>query len=737
MTLIVGDSTAGKTRAAYEAILACFPQHRIFFPTNGSELVGRLPMMLERGRDVVLWLDNLERYIGPDGLNPALYALLRHRRFLIVSTMRAEQYRRLHLSLNSEYHGTGEQHDHTAIGARILEQVEPIIMSRLWSTEEIERARQSSDQRVTNAVAYSALFGVAEYLAAGPRLYQEWALSWGPDQNPRGAAIVAAAIDCARMGFTDPLDGQLLTEMHGTYLSRVGGRLLRPEPLEEAFDWATRRRFGITSLLLPTEQDGFYRVFDYLPDAVARSSEPVLIPDHSWLSGIEYASNSKRLLFQIGMAANSHDRLDYAESAWNASTDLGYGEAALYLGRMHGERGDREKTVQAWEKAYELGVVRACCQLGFVYEREGQLDKALHYYKRGVEGGDEHAMEHIAWALGDDDERTEEYWRHLLASDEDGTHHYALAGFYKRREDAKKYELWLEKSAELGEPNAINELGILLANRGDASGAERRFRQAIDVGNVYASHNLARLKYLSGDIETTKRLLQEFYEKGGYDSTPLMGVILLGENKMEEAERIWLEGLDNGIEENAFHLAALMERKGAKGKARDYRERAAASGDPRACYRSALFLLTEKEYGQARDLANSALGREWSTDNLCDFAGKFYDAMRLDKPLDRDEYKPDIIAWYKRLVHLDHAHAGCFLGDLLVMEGNLVEAEKSYRWAFNKGHQHAAAMLSKLMARQHRGGDAAYWAKLARNVNAVGVGRSGRARKSRKSKRRR
>ncbi|MFF2445418.1 hypothetical protein, partial [Priestia megaterium] len=75
--LIVGDSTAGKTRAAFEALRECFGDHRVFAPFDGPDLVSALPALVESKDSCVLWLDNLERHIGPDGLTPQVLGLLR------------------------------------------------------------------------------------------------------------------------------------------------------------------------------------------------------------------------------------------------------------------------------------------------------------------------------------------------------------------------------------------------------------------------------------------------------------------------------------------------------------------------------------------------------------------------------------------------------------------------------------------------------------------------------------
>lgn len=91
--LIVGESTAGKTRLAYEALRALRPNHTFACPTP-SELLALLPAVRKEKRCVV-WLDDLERYLGAQGLTITLLAQLLgdgSRDVLVLATMRAHEH---------------------------------------------------------------------------------------------------------------------------------------------------------------------------------------------------------------------------------------------------------------------------------------------------------------------------------------------------------------------------------------------------------------------------------------------------------------------------------------------------------------------------------------------------------------------------------------------------------------------------------------------------------------------
>jgi hypothetical protein len=65
--LMVGDSTAGKTRLAYEAMRACLPRHVCVKPETSDALPAAIAVARQK-RPSVLWLDDLERYLGIGGL---------------------------------------------------------------------------------------------------------------------------------------------------------------------------------------------------------------------------------------------------------------------------------------------------------------------------------------------------------------------------------------------------------------------------------------------------------------------------------------------------------------------------------------------------------------------------------------------------------------------------------------------------------------------------------------------
>ncbi|MGI8336001.1 tetratricopeptide repeat protein [Actinomadura scrupuli] len=274
--LLVGDSTAGKSRAAYEAMTA-LPDHVLIAPNDRTALPAAIAEAVTTRR-CVLWLNDLENFLGANGLTRAhvmrvLAGESSHR--VILATLRAAEEDRFTSEPASEDGGRQSRKD----AREALEQAYRISLPRLFSPAEQDRARARDwDPRISDALTRADEYGIAEYLAAAPELLRDWENAWSPNtdphtpSHPRAAALIAAAIDVRRAGHTSSVSRALLETVHTAYLNERGGGRLRPESIEEAWAWATQPRRATTALLLPHDDGLRIQVFDYLVDSVQRRS---------------------------------------------------------------------------------------------------------------------------------------------------------------------------------------------------------------------------------------------------------------------------------------------------------------------------------------------------------------------------------------------------------------------------------------------------------------------------------
>ena len=248
-----------------------------------------------RERHCVLWLDDLETYLGAGGLTAAqagrLLAGSGHHR-VIVATIRAAEQDRITAQAEAD-DDAGRQ---AASDLRqVLDQAYPIRISRMFTPAELDRARTRAwDPRIANALEKAGSYGIAEYLAAGPKLIQTWENARASSRGPhaRGAALVAAAIDIRRAGWTSLLPRDLLTQAHEHYLTGPEHAHAPREPLDQAWDWATQQRDATTALLRSDPANpGMVDGFDYLIDTIQRRDGPLAqVPEHTIRAAIGHAS---------------------------------------------------------------------------------------------------------------------------------------------------------------------------------------------------------------------------------------------------------------------------------------------------------------------------------------------------------------------------------------------------------------------------------------------------------------
>ncbi|WP_080038577.1 tetratricopeptide repeat protein [[Actinomadura] parvosata] len=345
--LVVGESTAGKTRAAYEAMRTMLPDHTFIRPRHRSTLAAALDASHEY-RKCVVWLNDLELYLGPDGLTADMISPLLadgRRHIVVLATMRSHERARYTLALEPDL-GDG-QGGLLRTAGEVLGLALEIRLDRIWSQD--ERARASAhvaDRRIAAALRHAQRFGVAQYLAAGPQLFAAWQDAKGswPEGRPRGAALVAAAVDIRRSGHHRPVPIAFLRDLHEVYLAEVRSAGVRLESWEEAVRWATTPLHSTSSLLIPVADDG-YVAFDYLPDAADAAAGVPDIPLPVWDKVISHVSPEDAI--EVGWGAFLRGRPMHGEAALHKALAAGYYRAAIELSYTLGDT-YRKKDVTSW-----------------------------------------------------------------------------------------------------------------------------------------------------------------------------------------------------------------------------------------------------------------------------------------------------------------------------------------------------------------------------------------------------
>jgi tetratricopeptide (TPR) repeat protein len=514
--LVTGPSTAGKSRTAYEALQAAVPGHRIIAPDSKKYLPAAIARF-EQERRCVLWLDDLERFTGPDGLTRAAIGRVldgRGHHRLIMATMRD---------------GELERHAPDDAGAdklaRELQRSVRDVIEQAWKTEvrsaftaaELARAHDSHDPRIAQALAHVGEYEVTQYLAAAPRLLRAWKSGWA--YYPRGAALVAAAVDCRRAGLTGPLPRRLLEELHGLYLDRHPRSRTRLETLEAAWDWATAPPDGASVPLLRSVGQSGYTVFDYLVDSAQRHLTAAdLIPRQVLANALRYADPAEAQ--SIGWTAKYQDcddvMLQAFRQAYSALVDSMGGEhpeilriranlaeAEYACGRFEEAEARFHATIHSCERvlgARDRLTLAARILLCYLLTDSGKLSEAETEYQSvlgvlhgddGLEGSTRNGLAILYTSLGRYPEAEEEFTQ-VIADSEARYGHNDIATLTSRCYRA----LVLERMDRLDEAQAEQE--AVLAALEVTWGSEHTV-------TLQSRSNLAAVMHKQGRLEESRQ----------------------------------------------------------------------------------------------------------------------------------------------------------------------------------------------------------------------------------------
>ncbi|WP_158754372.1 tetratricopeptide repeat protein [Streptomyces sp. NRRL F-2580] len=416
--LLVGDSTAGKTRSAVQAIRSLLPSNRVLIPDPEDDL-RELPDLVSNVADpVIVWLDDLERYLSANSVSVSLLAGLKGSKTLLMATIRDhvyDMYEDVSRSYSPFDFGQAVDYLHLQSGARVLNAARLVRFDRIWSADELARAESTGDALLIAAAESSGPHGVAEYLAAGPKLHHELVRanrSSSSGGHPRGVALVTAAIDLVRAGVRWPVPVSFLQELHQYYLTDPA---LRPEPWDSALQWVTAVRLGVTSMLLPGAIDGAWYPFEYLVDVVERDEDSQSVTDQAWKTALSITDTNETLLhilvaathvdradvvlagakelaasdFQggalvYGLGLRSSGKSDEAEVWLQRAVDREGAEAAGIIGVAHHVKGERDAAELWWDKAVQLEGASASAKIGMWLRKYDELDLARSWWKRAI-----------------------------------------------------------------------------------------------------------------------------------------------------------------------------------------------------------------------------------------------------------------------------------------------------------------------------------------------------------------
>jgi tetratricopeptide (TPR) repeat protein len=315
IVLVIGDSAAGKSRSAAQAVQhnETLRQRHLIVPRNDAGLA-RLLDSLAPMDDHVLWLDDLDKYLSR-GLDVADIGrvLAEHPSTVCVATMRKDKFRALQGKLDDPAWEFLKNETTT---------IRVDVKATLSQTEQEDLEALTDDPALLHAVHEG--IGLGEWMVAGPELMEKLA-----EAEPRESALAHTIIGWYRTGLQQPLPAddartlweQILPEPQRTKMRHLTAKG-RDAAFQRAVDWVCEPvldREGFEQSLAEETADGL-AAHDYVVDRIARDPERPPVHNSLWELALKVASDIPGSsghwpTWEAGMAAFKEGMFEHALTA--------------------------------------------------------------------------------------------------------------------------------------------------------------------------------------------------------------------------------------------------------------------------------------------------------------------------------------------------------------------------------------------------------------------------------------
>ena len=523
--LVVGSSRAGASRSAIEAVRRRLPASPLVVPEDGAEALVGLAGDAQTGADPgppVLWLDDLDRYLGDaSGFDRELLRRLRRHDLRLVVVATIDQARR------DDLRGTSGEIGRVA--RRILEHATEIqLPARLSATERTEARRLYPEIDLGR--------GIGEPLAAAPAL--EWRYHLGAVVAPVGRALVQAAVDWRRTGMTRPI-------------------------AEWELRWLGRRQLEAMQVDPPAGGHGYARGLAWACKPVAPGIALLQRAGRHWPRGLVA---SDHIVAQADQRAGDLER-EIDAATWELAVASASPEDAMRVGFRAYTRGNHEVAAAAWSRAAASGLAEvaplAAVNLGLLRKQLGDTHGAVAAFEQASASRHPHAAPWASLSLG-------LLCKHL--GDAEGAavaFEQAAASGHPDAAPLASLNLRLLRSPRgngQGAPGGAQDVVWLVA-QGDVEGARRACERVIASGHPdeapRAAVDLGALLAMQGDIDGARVAFEHAADSRHPDHAPWaiigMGVLLTRLGDPAFARRAYQSVVESGHPQAALVAASNLE----------------------------------------------------------------------------------------------------------------------------------------------------------------------------------
>ncbi|MFE5518349.1 helix-turn-helix domain-containing protein [Streptomyces virginiae] len=534
--VLVGGSSAGKTRACWEAVQPLAARGwrlwHPFDPTRAQDALEDLPRVAPR---TVVWLNEAQHYLGDRTAGERIAAAV-HRLLvtvecgpvLVLGTLWPE-YAARYTALPSP----GEQDPHSRVrellAGRVLTVPETFDAPALAAAAALA---EGGDRLLADALGRAGAEGrVTQDLAGAPELLNRYRHA-----TPAAAAVLEVAMDARRLGVGLHLPQAFLTDAAADYLTDTDYDQLTDDWAEHAFAELaalvhgkqaplrrttprTRRRPPAPSSAVrgpaPSTAGPMFRLADYL-EQHGRTSRRHLCPPASFWHAAHTHLTDPDDLGNLTQAAENRHRLQWAHSLRHRAAHHGNPDALYRLAVMWEASGDREGAEALAQQAAERGHTNAAHFLAGVRERAGDREGAEALAWQTANQGSPDTLYHLAGMRerAGDQEGAEALVVQATAHGHTGAP-LSVALIRQQGGDQEGAEALAQQAIDRGESSVLLCILAMMRERaGDSDGAEPLYRQAVAHGNTDAMYHLAGMRERAGDSDGAEPLYRQAAERG-------------------------------------------------------------------------------------------------------------------------------------------------------------------------------------------------------------------------------
>ncbi|WP_146603873.1 tetratricopeptide repeat protein [Micromonospora deserti] len=506
--LLHGPASVGKTRSAAEALRRLYPNRPLLVPVDGRWLQRAVTWDFDLA-GVLVWLDDLERFLTPQGLDPAILHVVQRKGATVVATIRDRELACYENAAATRRGDIGVDR----LAVNVVAAIPPdrrIAVGRLLTTSEASRARKSDDPRIAGALR--AEVGFAEYLAAGPAMLRRWSVGDDPLFYV-GQAVINAAVDIRRAGYHEYVSESVLSALYRQYVPPGWRERHDLPPARLGLTWASQRVLGASSCLRQrhdARHGGLYLASDYLVDRAVAGEGPlggVAVCSAVWDTVLALADGFESLA--VGLAAQDAGLLDIAANAYFRA-GVACSPIAMYdHAHAMATLGNFAQAERFFRSLSVTGDTNAMVRLANLLNAQGRGDEAQVLYELASRAGNLRAEARIALLYAKDDGGKERDVFYRQAADAGNTDAMVvLAHMLAEREDHEEADRLYRRAAARGNTDAM----VAEARRSEDEDAESLYRRAAEAGNTDAMTELALRLIRRG--RTTEA--QEFFERAGH-----------------------------------------------------------------------------------------------------------------------------------------------------------------------------------------------------------------------------